>query len=94
MEYSYVGQVRTILQIPGPRIVEWSATTDNSVGSEYIIMEEATGTQLSKIWDKTSPETKLEIMSEVVSVETKLLSISFSQYELTFCPFERLLTHY
>ena len=93
MEHLYVEPARTILQIPGPRIVEWSATTHNSVGSEYIIMEEATGTQLSNIWDEISPETKFEIMSEVVSIETKLLSISFSQYRLTSYRFKTLLTH-
>lgn len=43
-------------------------------------MEEAIGTQLGMIWDELSPDTKLSIMREVVSIESKMLSVSFSQY--------------
>ncbi|KAJ8097678.1 kinase-like domain-containing protein [Lipomyces tetrasporus] len=72
--------VRTALQLPVPQVYGWSATSDNPVGSEYIIMEEAVGTQLGNSWDKLTPDSKLLIMKEVVSVETKLLSLSFSHY--------------
>ncbi|RAK73407.1 uncharacterized protein BO72DRAFT_471672 [Aspergillus fijiensis CBS 313.89] len=37
---------RDFLQIPVPRVLDWNATSKNAVGSEYIIMEEASGTQL------------------------------------------------
>lgn len=43
-------------------------------------MEEATGTQLGVIWDELSPDSKLSIMREVVALESKMLSVSFSQY--------------
>jgi hypothetical protein len=43
-------------------------------------MEEATGTQLGVIWDELSPDSKLSIMREVVAIESKMLSVSFSQY--------------
>lgn len=52
------------------------------MGSEYIIMEEATGSQLGTVWDEMTPDLKLKIMRDVVSIETKMLSISFSQYVL------------
>lgn len=42
-------------------------------------MEEAKGSQLSVAWDKLGADSKLAIMEEIVAVETKLLSISFSQ---------------
>jgi hypothetical protein len=42
-------------------------------------MEEAAGTQLGNSWDELTPDSKLVTMKEVVSVETKLLSLSFSQ---------------
>lgn len=77
---SCVYKAREFLQIPVPRVLGWSATSHNSVCSEYIIMEEATGTQLGILWDELSPDSKLSIMRGVVSVETKLLSVSFSQY--------------
>ncbi|KAF9894411.1 Phosphotransferase enzyme [Aspergillus nanangensis] len=71
---------RDVLQIPVPRILGWSASPDNPVGSEYIFMEEATGTQLAIQWDGLNPDAKLAIMREVVAIETKLLSVSFSHY--------------
>lgn len=46
-------------------------------------MEEATGTQLAILWDSLGPDAKLSVMREVVSVETKMLSLSFSQYALS-----------
>lgn len=69
-----------MLQVPVPRVYEWNASANNPVGSEYILMEEATGTQLEYLWDKMTPDSKLAVMKEVVSIETKLSSLSFSQY--------------
>ena len=43
-------------------------------------MEEATGAQLGTVWDELSPDSKLSIMREVVDIESKMLSVSFSQY--------------
>lgn len=61
----------------------WSVTTDNPVGAEYIIME-AIGRQLGELWDQMSPNEKLGTMKEIVSIETKMLSVSFSQYVFIF----------
>lgn len=52
---------------------------DNSVGSEYIIMEEAVGAQLENVWDGLTPSSKLEVMREIVKLEQKMLSVSFAQ---------------
>lgn len=41
-----------MLKIPVPKVLAWSSSSDNSVGAEYIIMEEAKGTQLSQTWDE------------------------------------------
>ncbi|OJJ51154.1 hypothetical protein ASPZODRAFT_327067 [Penicilliopsis zonata CBS 506.65] len=71
---------RDFLQIPIPKVIGWSATSSNPVGSEYIIMEEAAGTQLALLWDDLNPDSKLSIMREIVTIETKLLSLSFSHY--------------
>ncbi|KAJ6060042.1 hypothetical protein N7444_002974 [Penicillium canescens] len=71
---------RDFLQIPVPRIFDWSATSNNAVGSEYIIMEEASGTQLGVVWDQLSPDKKLSIMREIVTIESKMLAVSFSHF--------------
>lgn len=52
----------------------------NPVQSEYIIMEEAAGVQLSQVWDTLPLKTKLEIVKDLVNIEKKLLSISFTRY--------------
>ncbi|KAI1427543.1 kinase-like domain-containing protein [Xylaria sp. FL1777] len=70
----------SILGLPVPKVLAWSIDADNPVHSEYIIMEEATGTQLSQVWDTLPLETKLEIVKDLVNIENNLLSISFTQY--------------
>ncbi|KAM5470689.1 Phosphotransferase enzyme [Microsporum audouinii] len=72
---------RTVLQIPVPRVHAWSARVDNPVGAEYIIMEEASGAKLEDVWDDLSLEDRIAIMKDLVSIESKLLSVSFSRYE-------------
>ena len=47
-------------------------------------MEEATGTQLATLWDSLGPDVKLSVMREVVSIETKMISLSFSQYVFSY----------
>lgn len=42
-------------------------------------MEEAFGKQLASEWDDLSANAKLAIMRELVTIEAKLLSVSFSQ---------------
>lgn len=45
-------------------------------------MEEATGTQLALVWDEMELESKLKIVEDIVSVERKLLSLSFTWFAL------------
>ncbi|KAJ5353503.1 hypothetical protein N7541_006067 [Penicillium brevicompactum] len=71
---------RDFLQIPVPRVFDWGATSDNAVGSEYIIMEEASGSELGLVWDQLSPDKKLSIMREIVTIESKMLAVSFSHF--------------
>ncbi|KAJ5471088.1 hypothetical protein N7530_008445 [Penicillium desertorum] len=73
--YTTTSEARDFLQIPVPRIFARSATPDNAVSSEYIIIEEVSGTQL-----RLNPDQKLSIMREVVTIESKMLGVSFSQY--------------
>ncbi|KAI4217513.1 MAG: hypothetical protein LQ351_000108 [Letrouitia transgressa] len=75
-------QALTILEIPVPKVLSWCGKTDNLVESEYILMEEATGTQLALVWDEMELESKLKIVEDIVSVERKLLSLSFTWFAL------------
>ncbi|TVY47711.1 Altered inheritance of mitochondria protein, mitochondrial [Lachnellula occidentalis] len=71
---------RTILNIPVPKVFAWSATADNPVEAEYIIMEEAPGTQLEDVWDSKTISDKTKIIRGLVEIEQKLLSVSFTRY--------------
>ncbi|KAF1951434.1 hypothetical protein CC80DRAFT_519375 [Byssothecium circinans] len=68
---------RTILGLPVPKILAWSASEKNPVEAEYIIMEEAQGSQLHEVWEKLPLRAKSDIMDRIVDVESKLLSVSF-----------------
>jgi hypothetical protein len=72
---------RTVLNIPVPKVLAWSATKQNPVQAEYIIMEEARGSQLHEVWQDLSLRSKSNIIREFVDVEGKLLSVSFNKYD-------------
>ncbi|KAI9051775.1 hypothetical protein LZ554_004042 [Drepanopeziza brunnea f. sp. 'monogermtubi'] len=71
---------RTVLNIPAPKVFAWSMDSGNSVGTEYVIMEEAPGTQLQDVWETQDISQKEEIVQALVNIEKKLLSVSFTQY--------------
>ncbi|RFU24389.1 hypothetical protein B7463_g11948, partial [Scytalidium lignicola] len=73
--------VRTILNIPTPRIYAYSASTNNSVEAEYIIMVDAPGTQLGEVWDGMEISEKARIVEDLVEMEKKLLSVSYIRFE-------------
>lgn len=70
---------RTVLNLPVPRVLAWSATDQNPVQAEYIIMEEASGSQLHEVWQDLPLRRKCDIIREFVAVERKLLSVSFEK---------------
>lgn len=69
-----------MLKIPVPKVLAWSSSSDNSVGAEYIVMEEAKGTPLSQMWDEMKLHDRSEIIDDIVSIEQKLLSVTFGLY--------------
>ncbi|KMP06014.1 hypothetical protein CIRG_05695 [Coccidioides immitis RMSCC 2394] len=69
---------RSVLGIPVPKVLTWCATSENPVGSEYILMEEAKGRQLTEVWGDMELEDKKIIIEDIVALEQKLLSVSFS----------------
>ncbi len=71
---------RTVLNLPIPKVLAWSATNQNPVESEYIIMEEANGHQLHGVWSHMELETKRDIIAQIVDLETKMLSVSFDRW--------------
>ncbi|RMZ81401.1 hypothetical protein DV738_g2281, partial [Chaetothyriales sp. CBS 135597] len=69
----------TILNIPVPKVLAWSATDKNPVNAEYIIMEEAKGSQLHDVWQNLQLRSKVDVIHEIVDIERKLLSVTFNR---------------
>lgn len=78
MLISSILEARTILKIPVPGVLAWSGNVNNPVESEYILMEEASGTPLWEVWDGLELDDKLRIVDDIVGIEKKLLSASFT----------------
>ena len=68
-----------VLKVPTPRIIDWSAESDNPVGAEYILEERATGERLGKLWYQYSMDSKFEIISEIVEIEQRLARTAFEK---------------
>lgn len=62
-----------------PHVFAWSSDANNSVGAEYILMEEAAGRPLAEVWDEMEIESKATIVEDLVAIEKKSLSIGFSK---------------
>ncbi|CAD6448374.1 ea77e627-0550-48d3-b66d-8400f355dfdf [Sclerotinia trifoliorum] len=71
---------RVVLNIPVPKVFAWSASANNPVEAEYIIMEEAPGTKLEDVWAGKTISEKTKIVKGLVEIEKKLLSVSFTKY--------------
>jgi hypothetical protein len=68
------------LGVPVPKVLTWSSNADNNVGAEYIIMENAQGIQLKKVWDIMSHKQKCSFLADLVSIEAKMLATSAGSY--------------
>ncbi|GAB1733205.1 hypothetical protein NU195Hw_g8465t1 [Hortaea werneckii] len=72
--------VRNVLDIPVPKVIAWDGETANAAGCEFILMEEAKGKPLGAIWPGMELDEKFKIVEEVVAVQKKLQSVTFSRY--------------
>lgn len=70
---------RIVLNLPVPKVLAWSAMSQNPVESEYIIMEEAKGSQLHTVWPELELRAKRDIIHQIVDIEKKMLSVSFDK---------------
>jgi hypothetical protein len=72
--------VQSNTSVPIPTILEWSDDCSNSIGSEYIIMEPAVGTQLHQKWPEMSVEQSIDCIRAISTNIQQLAGITFSAY--------------
>jgi hypothetical protein len=63
--------------IPIPNVLDWGSSASNDVGSEYIIMERASGKELEGTWYTMTPQERMSIVEKIVDIEKLLFSIQF-----------------
>ncbi len=66
--------------VPVPKVLYYSADTDNPVGAEFMIMEKLPGRPIGEMWFDLSEDQRLKIISEVVQTEVKLSKIDLPAY--------------
>ena len=73
--------MRDRLVTPVPKILAWSATSDeNPVGAEYIIMEGLHGVTLAEIWRQLRMDDRLEVMKQIAEHQKSWMACSFKSY--------------
>ncbi|CZT47153.1 uncharacterized protein RSE6_07686 [Rhynchosporium secalis] len=61
--------------VPVPKVLGYSATSQNAVGAEYMIMEKVNGRNLGDIWYDLSEKERLKVVVQVARLESVLFSI-------------------
>jgi hypothetical protein len=74
--------VRTHLGAPIPKVLTWSASPDNDVGCEYIIMEECEGELLATMLESSSDASQFPF--NIAKLMSDMAAIPFSQYGSLF----------
>ncbi|KAL4969558.1 uncharacterized protein BDV14DRAFT_187118 [Aspergillus stella-maris] len=72
--------IRRVLDIPVPKIFSWNSSTNNPVGAEYILMENARGVSLSKIWNNLDLDLRFKVLKKIAMYQHAWSNISFSKY--------------
>ncbi|ORX37513.1 kinase-like domain-containing protein [Kockovaella imperatae] len=76
-----VGMMKTISEkttIPIPRVVHFDASTSNSLGHEYTILERASGISVDKVYDTLSELTKHALMQQLLEVLVQLDALQWN----------------
>lgn len=72
--------MQTKTTIPIPNILDWScdaAGIDNTIGSEYIIMEHAAGVQLHKKWQEMAGDQRVRCIDAIYRKAKEVVDLQF-----------------
>ncbi|KAL1305924.1 hypothetical protein AAFC00_004066 [Neodothiora populina] len=62
--------------IPVPEVLDWTVSP-NPVGSKYMIMAKAQGTELEQTWYTMSIEERSNVVKQIVVLESKMFQLDF-----------------
>ncbi|RMD39562.1 hypothetical protein DV735_g5566, partial [Chaetothyriales sp. CBS 134920] len=64
--------------LPVPKVLGYSTTCHNPVGTEYVFLEKVEGRPLGGQWFSMNNKARFKIMSQIVDLETKYMAIPFA----------------
>lgn len=76
-EVATIDFLQTVLGIPVPKTLDYSTSSNNSVGAEYIIMERVHGESLASRWLSLTTDEVKYVMTQIVEMEQKIFSFQF-----------------
>lgn len=68
--------LRAELELPVPKVLAWSDNNDNTVGCEYIVMEEAAGQDLKSKWSALGIKQRMVVVDQIIAIQERLLEAS------------------
>ena len=63
-----------------PCVLDWSASSDNAVGSEYMILSKVRGRELELTWHTMSAKERMDMVEKVVDLERQLFQLELPAY--------------
>ena len=63
--------------IPTPKVYDYSVTSENAAGTEYVFMEYIRDTNLGDNWFDMSENAKITVVTKLVEVESRLFALKF-----------------
>lgn len=79
-EVATIDFLRTVLGLPVPKILDYSTSPENSVGTEYIIMERVDGESLGSRWLSLTTDEVKHVMAQIAEMEQRIISFQFPAY--------------
>ncbi|KAJ5135715.1 Mitochondria protein Fmp29 [Penicillium bovifimosum] len=79
-EVATMNFLRAVLKLPVPKVLAYSASSDNPVGAEYILMERVNGESLSSRWLSLTTDEMKDIMTQIAEIERKIFDFHFPAY--------------
>jgi hypothetical protein len=68
--------LRAELDLPVPKVLAWSDCNDNTVGCEYMILEEAVGADLKNTWPRLGVKQRMGVVDQIITIQERLLEAS------------------
>lgn len=72
--------VKTRSPTPVAEVLAWSANCTNPVRSEYIVLEQSGGRQLTEVWDRVKESDRVKLIRSFAQLESPLAKIEFPGY--------------